>query len=122
MAARHPLLEFIGSRYVHAQASSDELHMRALELIAAACVREWVDLPPQAKSVDVSSPQTWMGDSSPRDDDEADAASAPEDGSPGRSERPDPAPDGDRESWWGSSPDRADPDQVRGAWDQPPRP
>lgn len=111
MAARHPLLEFIGSRYLHAQASNDELHLRALELIAAACVREWVDLPP-ASAAPLPAPQGWIQDSVPSVVQEP-AAPQPQ--------PQDAGPNGDGESWWGPGSDQADPDHVRGAWDPPAR-
>lgn len=45
MSEIHDLLRFLGSRYERARSEQDEVRVRALELVVAACINESRDLP-----------------------------------------------------------------------------
>lgn len=139
MPPGHPLLEFVGTRYARAQIDDDELRLRAVELITAACVREWVDLPDVAKAVRVQPPPVVTEDVPkidyddlvPPDAEEPDdlpefPAFEPAEPEPSAEDVPEPKPkerltDDEQRSWWGASPEPADTEPVRGAW-EPPKP
>jgi hypothetical protein len=127
------LLSYVASRYEEAQATSDELRQRALELIVAACVAEWRHTPDDVVASPSPEPvPDWSEDDVPKvaydelasrlersDDEDVEVAPAsPE----GPEKRPEPTKEG---VWW-TSPAQPEPtpppaEPTRGAWDPPRR-
>src|ERR687891_315440 len=129
------LLAYVATRYEEAQATSDELRQRALELIVAACVAEWGHSPDEVVSPPRPEPPEppleWSEDDVPKIDyDElashVDRDDEAKDVPPTRPDEPEPEPERTEERVWWTAPAEPTPkpppaEPMRGAWDPPPR-
>ncbi len=146
MSESPALLAFVASRYQQAQASSDELRLRALEIIVAASVAEWLRTPkvarPLAKPVapgpvlntedvpkvdyDYLVPEPELEDDEIDDvDHELDLPSSPSveaEPEPETPSGPEGPPEGTEQLGWWDAPAPVSPEEpVRGAWEPPQR-
>lgn len=114
---RETLLRYVASHYEQARATSDELRLRALELIVAACVAESRDVPRDSPAIPPVPLPEWSEDDVPKVDYHVLASD------PGEV---DVEPAGNVEPAWWTSPEEPDPaippaEPMRGAWEPPRR-
>lgn len=100
MSDARAVLEFLGARYAQARAGGDELRLRALELVIAACARPAAEAPVSAPPPAVPPPGEPPAVDAPRVPDPAQATDLVPD--PVQAAAPYPAPDASEgASWWG---------------------
>lgn len=106
MSDARAVLEFLGARYAQARAGGDELRLRALELVIAACARPAAEAPVSAPPPAVPPPDEPLAVDAPLVPDPAQATDLVPDPVQPAGAGPDaehaPAPDASEgASWWG---------------------